>query len=310
MDPDPSAASPRRSKRRLWGALVILVSLALLLVVVKVARAFYFDAEDWGGHAAAEPLLDHPDKTGIAGLTNVTLPSRDGTSLRAWYVPARNGASIVVTTGTDANRFSMLREARILSAAGFGVLAFDWPGTGQSAGHIDWGDGAVAALEGAIDWQQRQSQGERARIGALGFSIGAMETVRVAATDPRLRAVVLEGTAPQQGASTHWVHWVPDPLHSLPLEWASRYYGWPLGSVRPVDLVGRIGPRPVFLIGGTLDINADPQMLGLMCAAAHSPKECWVVPGATHGGYGAVAPDEYAQRLQAFFTHFLLAANP
>jgi uncharacterized protein len=233
---------------------------------------------------------------------NVELASRDGTPLRGWYVPAHNRAAVVVTGGTDSNRLDMLREVRILARAGFGVLAFDWPGTGQSGGRIDWGNGSIEALQGAIDWLTRRPEVDPRRLGALGFSIGGMETVRVAAMGPRLQAVVLSGTRPDTNASPHWIHWDPDPLHDLPTEWASRYYGWPHGRIRAIELVGQIAPRSVFLIGGTKDINANPQMMAQTCAAAGLPKECWVVPGASHGTYGAVAPVEYARRLTQFFT--------
>ncbi len=287
--------------RRVLRASAALLGLGVLLGVAVAVRAFYYAAQDYGGRAPPAPIMDHPDQIGIAGLVNVDLRSRDGTSLRGWYVPARNRAAVIVTSGTDSNRQDMLREVRILAQSGFGVLAFDWPGTGQSAGRIDWGNGSVEALLGAIDWLARRPEVDPGRLGALGFSMGGMETVRVAATDPRLQAVVLSGTRPDAKASPHWIHWAPDPLHSLPIEWAARYYGWPQGRIRPIELVGRIAPRAVFLIGGTEDTNANPQMMAQMCAAAGSPKECWVVPGASHGAYGAAAPVEYARRLTEFF---------
>jgi fermentation-respiration switch protein FrsA (DUF1100 family) len=43
----------------------------------------------------------------------------------------------------------------------------------------------------------------------------------------------------------------------------------------------------------------------LLYAAAHEPKELWIVPGAGHGGYAGLAPQEYAQRVTAFFDKVL-----
>jgi len=296
--------------KRLLQLLLALIGTTVLLCAATMARAFYYNAQNYGGRGPPEPLLDHPDRFGIPGLANIEFPIRDGAALRGWYVPAQNRAAVIVTSGTSANRQDMLREVRILAAARFGVLAFDWPGTGQSGGRIDWGDGSMAALEGAIDWLEQRPDVDSKRIGAFGFSMGGMETVRVAAVDMRLRAVVLSGTTPETDSSPHWLHWARNPLQSLPVEWASRYYGWPMGKVRPIELVGRIAPRAVFLIGGTLDENADPQMMAQMCAATGSPKECWVVPGATHDTYGAVAPTEYARRLREFFAKGLRGACP
>jgi uncharacterized protein len=288
--------------KRLLLPSVTLFGLAVLSCVGVAGRAFYYAARDYGGRSPPAPIMDHPDRIGIAEMVNVEFPSRDGTRLRGWYVPTHNSAAVVVTSGTDSDRLAMLREVRILAQSGFGVLAFDWPGTGQSGGRIDWGNGSIEALKGAIDWLAQRPEVDPRRLGALGFSIGGMETVRVAATDPRLQAVVLSGTRPDTDASPHWIHWAADPLHSLPIEWAERLYGWPQGRIRAIELVGRIAPRAVYLIGGTQDISANAQMMVQMCAAAGSPKECWVVPGASHGAYGVVAPVEYARRLTEFFT--------
>jgi dipeptidyl aminopeptidase/acylaminoacyl peptidase len=282
-------------------------ALALALVITIAARAFHFGSLDYGGPAPAGPLLDHPDQVGIPGLRTVDIPADHGTTLRGWYIPAQNRSAVIVTSGTNANRADMLAEVRILAAAGFGVLAFDWPGTGRSDGRIDWGDGAVTALSHAVDWVQRLPDVDPGRVGALGFSAGAMATVRLASGDSRLRAVALTGADPGTDTSAHWLHWAHDPLRTLPNEWAARRYGWPAGVVRPVDLVGRIAPRPVLLIGGSLDTAADARKLAQLCAAAGEPKECWVVPGATHGGYASAAPTEYARRVSDFFVRGLTA---
>lgn len=287
----------------LFGALC---AVALLLCLLIAGRAFHFAALDDGGKAPPSPLLDHPESLGIARLTDIKFPSRSGVSLRGWYVPSANRAAVIITSGTSANRLDMQREVRILAAAGFGVLAFDWPGTGQSGGDVNWGRPAVDALEGAIDRLQQQADVDPQRIGALGFSIGGMETTVVASDDQRLRAVILEGTPPQTGVDSIFPHPAAYLLRRLPEAWAARLYGWPEGSVRPVERVGLIAPRAVFLIGGTRDLYANPQAVAQMCAAAGEPKQCWVVPDATHGGYADAAPQEYATRIVDFFTRELV----
>jgi len=302
--------SPTAWGRLLWQVTAAALVLTIALAAAIAAQAFYYAALDYGGKAPPTALLDHPEQTGIAGLTTVGFARHDGTPVAGWYVPSRNRAAVIVTTGTSSNRTSMLPEIRILASAEFGVLAFDWPGTGRSAGRIDWGDPALATFESAIDWLSQRPDVDPARIGALGFSAGGMVTVRAAAMDTRLRAVVLSGTASESDETQAWFHRSSRPLHQLPTEWAARYFGWPLGIVRPAILVAEIVPRPVLLIGGSVETDAAPQEVARMCAAAHAPKECWVVPGAAHGGYAAAAPQEYASRLVDFFSRGLLGAVP
>ena len=83
-------------------------------------------------------LLAAPQRTGIAGLKSVWFTSRDRLRLSAWYARSTNGAAIIVTHGTNSDRSSLLPELRVLSGAGYGVLAFDWPGLGESQGTIRW----------------------------------------------------------------------------------------------------------------------------------------------------------------------------
>jgi pimeloyl-ACP methyl ester carboxylesterase len=290
--------------RSLFIIIAVLAAAVAIPCVVVAGRAFHYAVLDDGGRAPPSPLLDHPESVGIPGLTNVEFSGSAGTLLRGWYVPAKNRAAVIVTSGTSANRLDMQQDVRILAEAGFGVLAFDWPGTGQSGGAVNWGRPAVAALEAAVDYLVQRVDVDPKRIGALGFSIGGIETSVVASSDPRLRAVILEGTPPQTATSVV-SNSATQLLHHLPEVWAARLYGLPEGSVRPVELVGRIAPRAVFLIGGTRDIYANPQAMAQMCSATGEPKQCWVVPDAVHGGYADAAPSEYAARITGFFAREL-----
>jgi len=299
--------APKRPRPNRWRVLAAIAVLAVATALWVASRAFYYGSLDYGGNGPPSPLLEHPDRAGLVGLTEVGFTTGDGTAISGWYVPSRDGgAAIIVTSGTSANRTSMLAEIRTLATAGFGVLAFDWPGTGRSGGQVNWGAPAVATLESAIDWLAARPEVDPGRIGALGFSAGGMVTVQVAAKDKRLRAVVLSGTSSEIDATRSWFHLTPKPLRELPTEWAARAHGWPLGVVRPAMLVAAIAPRPVFLIGGSEEPDASPKEVARMCDAAHDPKECWVVPGASHGAYAEAAPQAYASRLTDFFTRGLL----
>ena len=281
---------------------------ALLLVVFIGAGFALFVA--LRNYRAAHSLIEAdppsatlaaPEKTGIAGLRTVSFMSPDQLELEGWYRPPTRGSVIIITHGTNTDRSSMLPELRLLTDAGYGVLAFDWPGLGNSRGRIRWDGQARRALTAAIDWVSAQPGVDRARIAGLGFSIGAYVMTQVAAEDSRLRAVVLEAGAPdfEDYIRLHYRHWWL--LSELPARFGMRDSGLLDTTVAPVKLIQKIGPRPVLMLGGSEDQEISPELVRKLYAVAREPKALWIVAGAQHGGYIDAAPAEYAKRLTDFY---------
>jgi dipeptidyl aminopeptidase/acylaminoacyl peptidase len=249
----------------------------------------------------ASAILSSPEKTGIAGLEQVSFMSRDGLKLAGWYVPSREGAAVVLAGGTNSDRSSMLPEISLLAEAGFGVLAFDWPGLGKSAGQVRWDAQARHALTAAVDWLASQPGVDARRLGGLGFSIGGHVMTQVAAQDPRLSAVVLEAppSSFKDFLDVHSRRW--GFLSLLGGNLALRNSGLLDPALDPLQMVGRIAPRPLLIIGGTVDTEIPPKLVVKMYAAAGSPKSLWIIDGAGHGNYKSVAAAEYTQKLSSFF---------
>lgn len=249
---------------------------------------------------APSDLLTHPEQTGVAGLQAVTFTTDDGLNIAGWYVKPANGAAIILTHGTWSDRSARLAELRLLAAAGYGVLAFDWPGLGQSQGEIRWNGQARRALTAAIDWLSGQPGVDANRIGGLGFSIGGYLMMQVAADDRRLRAVVVESPSPDFNRYVrHHSRW------GFVGEWGGRMAlrdtDLLAPAKQPLQLINRIAPRPLLLIVGTNDSNVPPEMVHWLFDAAKEPKELWIIEGASHGDYAAVAANEYTRRLAGFF---------
>jgi dipeptidyl aminopeptidase/acylaminoacyl peptidase len=255
-------------------------------------------------------LLKHPETAGVAELQAISFVSVEGLHFAGWYVPSKNRAAVIITHGTNSDRASMLPEIRLLAEAGFGVLAFDWPGLGESEGPILWGAGARDALSAAIDWVSARAGVDGDRIGGLGFSIGGFVLTQVAATDRRLRAIALESTPSSFDAyiRVNYTRW--RFLSEWPARWALR--GSDLFSIdkSPIRLIGDISPRPLLIIGESDDPEIPSSMTQALFGAAREPKSLWFIRGAQHGGYAQVAGAEYAVRLRKFFTDNLLERDP
>ena len=223
----------------IWTSIVLAGAAAATLIAIRNYRAAHSLLE-------ADPpsaSLELPQRTGVVDLRTVSFASRDQLEVAAWYKPPGNGAVVIVTHGIRGDRSTMLPELRVLTGAGYGVLAFDWPGLGKSQGTVRWDRQARRALAAAIDWLSVQSDVDPTRIGGLGFSIGAYVMTQVAADDSRLRAVVLEAAPPNfdDYVGLHFTRW--GFLSEWPARWAIRDSGLLDKAVEPLKLIGRIAPR-------------------------------------------------------------------
>src|SRR6185437_14894109 len=125
------------------------------------------------------------------------------------------------------------------------------------------------------------------RIGALGISMGGAVVILAAAQDKRIQAVVDDcgfSDAPSIIAASfeHFVHLPAFPFAPVTVGIASRRARVSVHDVRPVDVVGRISPRPLLIIHSTNDVLVPPENSTAIFEAAGPPKEIWWVEGAGH----------------------------
>lgn len=275
----------------------------LLWALRQAIKSYRGQRSDYQRHTRAISL--HPEWTGIPDLTEISCQAAGTARLAAWYAPSHNGAAVVLVHGTDTDRSGVLFETRFLATAGFGVLALDLPGQGASAGRSRWGVPERAALMAAVTWLAQRDDIDPRRIGGYGQSMGAYVLTQAAVLDSRLRALTL-AASPNDVIEQNWrasARW--GLLTQLPSYWALRAGGHSL-DMKPKDIIERIAPRAIFILGGEQDTLVPPYMAHQLFAAAREPKELWIVPGAHHVDYSLVAPDEYRTRVTQFFLRTLL----
>lgn len=282
------------------GAILILFALAAGMVALAVAvRSYRAERDDFLRHGPA-PLCAHPERTGIAGLQEVALPGPRGLRLAAWYLPPRLGATVVLAHGTGADRSSMVPEIAILAEAGLGALALDLPGQGASEGRSAWGADERASISAAIDWLVLRPEVDAERIGGFGMSLGAYIMAQAAVLDQRLRAVVLGAPPADIVAQTGYASRHYGFLSAWPALLALRLSGMPINELRPLEVIGRIAPRALFIIAGERDPIVAPDTTRALYSAAREPKQLWIVGDAGHCDFAVRRPVEYASRVCDF----------
>ena len=79
-------------------------------------------------------------------------------------------------------------------------------------------------------------------------------------------------------------------------------YGIDFSAVKPVELVSKIAPRPVLFIHGELDEVVPLQYAyRLQRASENAQNQLWVVPEAGHVRAYVTQPENYMNRITAFF---------
>lgn len=288
--------------KRAFVALAILAVVAAALVGIIAVRSWRF--------AIAQlhpPRVAVPSPPPIEGLERIELVEPNGTKLRGWWVPSKNRAAIVLVHGHGGNRAQLLPELEILVRHGYGVLAFDLPGHGESGGDlVTWGDREQASLTAALGFVSQRPNVDPQRIGALGFSMGGTTVVEVAAVDQRLKAIAVSGTYTTLTDELNFEAARWGRLSQIPVKMAMESAGVAVDRVHPIDVICKIAPRPVLLIEGTHDQSTPVEMETRLFEAACEPKTHWLVPGAHHGDYARIDGPGYEQRLVFLFDGALL----
>jgi uncharacterized protein len=177
-----------------WRLLALPIAVVVLqLVVLTVPFALYVT------HVPIEPFAAPVPE----GAVPVRIETTDGASLAAWYTPSENGAAVVLRHGSGAgsSKASTVDHAAVLVRHGYGVLAMDARGHGESGGRpMDWGWYGEPDVAAGVGWLTERSEVEADRIGGVGLSMGGEELLGAAGADPRLRAVVAEGATGRTAA--------------------------------------------------------------------------------------------------------------
>lgn len=280
--------------RRIVTILLLTILLALL-ARWRVSRLFYYpDHVSYGTPADL-------------GLTyeEVTFPSRDGTRLTGWFVPAVGPAhgTVIHFHGNAQNMSAHFGFVDWLPAAGFNLFVFDYRGYGKSAGRPDR-CGLYEDSLAAIDYVRGRKDLDRNRLVVLGQSLGGAQAIVAVGGGDRsgIRGVAVESTF------FSYREIVRDKIGDIPL---LSLLKTPLArlllddDLSPADAVGKIAPIPILLIYGTAD-PVIPYAHGTrLFAMAREPKQFWTIDGGDHTEAFAETDSPHRLRLIAFFREVL-----
>ncbi len=323
-----TAAKGTRTGRLLRRIVVTMLIVSGILTLAYSGLSIYIATQLV--YAPQKSIYATPASLGLQ-FRYVTFPSRgDHVQLRGWFIPGilpggrlTAQRTIIAVHGSRANRADKAAGLLNLSAEfarhGFAVLAFDMRGNGESpAAPLSLGYFEQRDVLGAVDFLRSGTipypdLGRPRIIAGWGVSMGAATLLLAASQEPAIRAVVsdsayadiipiLEREVPKGGH-------LPSLFTPGTLIAARALYGIDFYAVRPVDIVARIAPRPVFFIHGTGDTYIPQVNMDMLATAARAASnasvQTWLVPGAAHAQAFHTHTQEYIARVMAFFTNTL-----
>jgi fermentation-respiration switch protein FrsA (DUF1100 family) len=242
---------------------------------------------------------------------DVAFSSRDGLTLRGWFIPATAPCGTVIFChGHGGSMDPDVQYVPAFHERGYNVLMFDFRAHGRSDGNlVSMGSLEQRDLLGAVDWLcSRGSQ----RVGVLGFSMGGRVAISTASQTEAIVAVVSDGgpvTLLEAVAAGSRERGLPGFLASLvarlTLWLAGRRVGCDLSQADAVYCIPQLAPRALMLIHGGRDPYVSTSAVEALFAAAGEPKELWIVPDAGHRQVHEHCPDEYLERVIGFFDRHL-----
>jgi pimeloyl-ACP methyl ester carboxylesterase len=280
------------------------LSLLLAVLAIMIYRVYYGVSMDT---APTPSQVEIP--TGLSfQVEEVQFISEDSVQIAGWFVPSRNGATIILLHGYGGNRSAMLWHAQQMVDAGYGVLMYDERASGESGGtHRSYGWEDPRDVDGALKFLKNKYGADSNQVGIAGCSMGAQIALQGAAYNTEIGAVWADGTAiiraqdipPQSNILTQLV-----VAGNYMMDWASAIK---LGMDAPppmIEIIDDIAPRPIMLVGGGVSrplFGNEGRFMLYYAQYAGNHAETWIIPEAYHCDGPMVRPNEYAARMIKFF---------
>ena len=254
--------------------------------------------------------LTHTARAGVptphlgAAPENVSFTTSDGLRLEGWFVPSRNGATVIAFPGRSGPQ----KAARMLVSHGYGVLLFDRRGEGASEGDPNiFGWAGDRDLHAAAKYLQSRPDVDPDRIGGIGFSVGGEMLIHAAAHSDAFKAIVSEGASGQSiRDDIENAGLIDGILSGGAITPATALFTSTLPPPSLKSEIAKIAPTAAFFIygehgqGGT---ETKPNRA--FYAAAGGPKQIWEVPNGQHIAGITTEPAEYERRVIGFFDRHL-----
>ncbi|MBN2474975.1 MAG: alpha/beta fold hydrolase [Pirellulales bacterium] len=260
---------------------------------------------------------------------HVNFYTQDGARLEGTYLrttaAARKGV-VAFCHQLNGDRWATVPYTEDLRRQGFDIFTFDFRNHGGSDRVADWEPMPwvtvqdLTDVQAAIDYVCGRSDADPRGIGLIGVSKGATVALCAAASDTRVRTLVLDGPCPTERMQLHYVRrfmqiyvaypWLVSRLPDLSLRSTNAWTKFVVQRQRHcrfvnVDQAARQVRQPVMMIHGQRDAHVPVEVARGLRNSMPNCTRLWVVPNAKHNGGIMVARNTYHRRIARFFERHL-----
>lgn len=250
-----------------------------------------------------QPIWRTPAALGLP-VESVVFSASDGVTLRGWFIRRAGddgspAPAVVFVHGWPWNRqgnnaratllpdqtVDLLEPARALHQAGMHVLLFDLRnhGASESAPPVSFGVYESNDLVGAVELLRGRPEVDGARIGVLGFSMGANTAIfGIPRCQPIRAAVAVQPVRPSTFSarfSRTFLGPLGPALSKLALPLHEACGAPPLAEIDPISAAAQLGDTALLYIQGSGDPWGTLEDVEAMAAATPNARPVVVAPG-------------------------------
>ncbi|MDF3818745.1 alpha/beta hydrolase [Leptospira sp. 96542] len=233
----------------------------------------------------------------------VSFPTEDGLNLEAYYIQHnKTNKSILLVHGHGGQKNEGLRFAKSLYGAGYNLLLLSL--RRNHGGFASMGYHEQKDVKAALEFLESKGQ---TSIGIFGFSMGSATSIIAMDKNKNIKAglfssgygsaldVLVESAQRDFGIPYY-------PLIPLVKLFINVRGDLDIESVRPIDSIGNISPRPIAIFHCDADDYVDHHHALDLFAKAKEPKSIWSPACTRHERIWNVYPKESETRAVEFFS--------
>jgi fermentation-respiration switch protein FrsA (DUF1100 family) len=292
--------------------MIIVIVLGVLLAAAVLAGAV--------GIALFPPLPR--DLGGARNLDpearRVPIPHADDEPLEGWWIPGTIPVTLLVLHGYGRTHHRAWRYAAFLRDAGYGIVTFDFRSSRTNGRRLPTtlGHHELPDAQAVLDWMRAAPELHGHRLGLFGESLGGSVGLVLAAANPDICCVVVDGgfahsASAIEDSSAGWARLPRQPTANLARAVGRAFTGVDPGSLDVETAALLLRDRPVLFIHAGRDNRISEGQARRLTAAAGPGAALWIIPEAGHNEGWLVRREEYEKRVLEFLERgFVPAAAP